>query len=124
MEHRQLVMRSSCFLPDVVPTPPETIVDNQGATLTGAWRLFELDAELITDRITCSEQAAAPVANTIRWTPPLTQPGRYFVYYRLPDGMANRAPDAPFVLAGAGGTQTVKVDQHRQRAAIGSRSGR
>ena len=75
--------------------------------------MFELAAELLTAQTTCSGRVAALAANTVRWTPRLTEPGRYFVYYRLPDGLANRAPDAAYVLAGAGGTQTVKVDQRQ-----------
>ena len=35
------------------------------------------------------------------------------MYCRLPDGLTNRAPDAPFVVGFAGGTQTVSVDERQ-----------
>ena len=100
------------FIPDVVPTPAETIVDNQAATISGAWTVSSsLPNYYGTNYV--FRASGGTGANTVRWTPRLTESGRYFVYYRLPDGLANRAPDAAYVLAGAGGTQTVKVDQRQ-----------
>ncbi len=100
------------FTSDVVPTPAVTIVDNDAATLKGTWTVSTSRPNYHGTNYVFRPSGGTG-SNTVRWTPRLTEPGRYFVYYRLPDGLANRAPDAPYVLAGAGGTQTVKVDQRQ-----------
>jgi len=97
------------FIPDV---PTDIIVDNDTATVGGAWTSStSLPNYYGTNYV--FRPSGGTGTNRVRWTPRLTEPGRYFVYYRLPDGLANRAPDATYVLAGAGATRTVKVDQRQ-----------
>ena len=100
------------FISDVVPTPAETVVDNEAATLKGTWTVSNSMPNYYGTNYVFRTSGGTG-SNTVRWTPRLTESGRYFVYYRLPDGLANRAPDAAYVLAGAGGTRTVKVDQRQ-----------
>ena len=49
----------------------------------------------------------------MRWIPALPQAGRYYVYWRLPDGAANRAPDAQFLVTSTAGTYEVDVDERQ-----------
>ena len=79
------------FIPDVVATPAETIVDNQAATTSGAWTTSSSQPNYFGTNY-AFRASGGTGANTIRWTPRLSESGRYFVYYRLPDGLANRAP--------------------------------
>ena len=82
------------FIPDV-PTPAETIVDNDTATVGGSWTGSATQPNYYGTNYVFRPSGGTG-ANTVRWTPRLTEPGRYFVYYRLPDGLANRAPDAAY----------------------------
>ena len=90
----------------------EIVVDNRAASVVGAW-----SASTTMPHYQGSDYfyrvSGGTGANSVRWTPELPEAGRYFVYYRLPDGAANRAPDAPFAVISDAGTRIVRVDQRQ-----------
>ena len=100
------------FVPATRTQPLEVVVDNDAANVSGAWTRSTFQPHYLgVDYLFRTSGGAG--ANTVRWTPILTESGRYFVYCRLPDGATNRAPDARFVVSSDAGSQTVIVDQRR-----------
>lgn len=99
----------------VATTPPsvlsEIVVDNTTATVAGAWSTSTFMPNYLGANY-LAHASGGTGSNWVRWTPRLTESGRYFVYYRLPDGAANRAPDAPFAVTSDGGD----TDRARGRA--------
>ena len=91
---------------------PEIVVDNRAASVAGAWNAStKMPHYQGVDYFYCAGGGTG--ANSIRWTPELPESGRYFVYYRLPDGASDRAPDAPFAVTSTAGTRIVRVDQRQ-----------
>lgn len=101
----------------VKPAAPQTsltevIVDNRAATLTGSWTASTVKGNYYgADYLTRASGGTG--SNWIRWVPNLPAAGRYIVYRRLPDGDANRAPDAPFFVTSRTGTRVVDVDERQ-----------
>jgi O-glycosyl hydrolase len=90
----------------------EVVVDNIAATVTGAWSVStSMPGYYGTNYL--SRTSGGTGGNWVRWTPSLAEAGRYFVYCRLPDGAANRAPDAAFAVTSVSGTRTAYVDQRK-----------
>lgn len=94
----------------VESAPAAIVVDNDAADWAGAWTLSTSRPNYLGANY-LSRASGGTGANWIRWTPTLLESGRYFVYYRLPDGATNRAPDAPFAVTSTAGTKVVRVDE-------------
>jgi O-glycosyl hydrolase len=90
----------------------EIIVDNVNAVIAGTWSASTSRPNFLGSNYSVRASGGTG-ANWIRWTPNLPETGRYVVYYRLPDGLANRAPDAPFTVTSATATRVVRVDQRQ-----------
>lgn len=92
------------------PSSDSIVVDEDGATLTGAWAdgVFLLEQAYNHDykfAMTSSSETA-----TITWTPNVPGPGNYAVYVWYTAG-ENRSTRAPYTICFSGGTQTYEVDQ-------------
>ncbi|MDF2938979.1 MAG: hypothetical protein K0Q90_4352 [Paenibacillaceae bacterium] len=89
--------------------PAEIIVDNTAAQITGTWTASTgLPNYYGTDYLYNNSGSGA---DKVRWTLALGEAGRYAVYYRLPDGNAGRATNAPYTIFHSGGSTQVRVNQ-------------
>jgi hyaluronate lyase len=89
--------------------PAEVIVDNTSAQLTGVWTASSALPNYYGSDYLYNNSGTG--ADKVRWTPALAEAGRYTVYYRLPDGNAARATNAPFTVFHNGGSTQVRVNQ-------------
>lgn len=87
----------------------DLIMDNTAAMTTGTWTTTSLQAGYFGTNYTYARTDAA--AATIRWTPNVPVAGTYGVYYWLPNGLSNRASNAPFTVYDANGDSTYPVNQ-------------
>jgi O-glycosyl hydrolase len=94
------------------PALREIVVDNDAATSAGTWSVSTSRPNFLGSNYS-TRPSSGTGANWIRWTPSLPEAGRYAVYYRLPDGQTNRAPDARFEVTSTTGTQVVRVDERQ-----------
>lgn len=90
--------------------PGEVIVDNDTVSSAGTWNVSTSRPNYHGSNYSVRASGGTGI-NWVRWTPMLPEAGRYVVYYRLPDGATNRAPDAPFAVTSAIGTQVIRVDE-------------
>ena len=86
------------------------VVDNLQATRVGAWSTASGAPGYWGSEFHYS--AAGTGADTITWTPALTQTGQYRVYARWTYN-ANRATNAPYTVHHAGGSTTIRVNQEQ-----------
>lgn len=103
---------------NVVSTTPQTgptvsdvsiIVDNTAAEFTGTWNTSTVNANKYGTNY--STNASGTGADKMRWRPALPSAGSYSVYYWLPNGGSDRAPNAPFTVYYNGGSATYTVNE-------------
>lgn len=87
----------------------ELIVDNTQAEVIGAWMASTYQPNYYGTNYTFHTSGTG--ADRIAWRPRLTTDAQYAVYCRLPNGAADRAPDAVFTVHHAAGTTAITVDE-------------
>jgi O-glycosyl hydrolase len=100
------------FVSAAPPSAGEIIVDNDAALVSGTWSASTARPNYLGSNYSFRASGGTGI-NWVRWTPVLPEAGRYIVYYRLPDGSTNRAPDAPFSVTSTTGTRVVRVDERQ-----------
>ncbi|MFK7692228.1 fibronectin type III domain-containing protein [Paenibacillus sp. HJGM_3] len=93
-----------------VRTKKSIIVDNP--SVTGAWTASTGSNSYNNNFVRI---AAGSGLNTVRWTPNVTIPGFYAVYYYLPDGGSSRAGNAKYTVTTSAGSKTYQADQRPVR---------
>jgi hypothetical protein len=87
----------------------DIIVDNKRMTADSSW--WNSTAEPNYNEFNYYYRRTSSSESKGRWTPYITNPGMYEVYYWLPDGTPNRTTQAPYTIQHADGAETFYVDQ-------------
>ncbi|WP_332628653.1 DNRLRE domain-containing protein [Halalkalibacter flavus] len=87
----------------------DIIVDNKRMTADSGW--WNSTAEPNYNEFNYYYRRTSSSESKGRWTPYITNPGMYEVYYWLPDGTPNRTTQAPYTIQHADGAETFYVDQ-------------
>ena len=85
------------------------MIDNTQSELVGGWTPSTYKVNYYkTDYL---YRRAGTGANRVVWRPTLVRGGTYAVYYWLPNGATDRAPDATFTVRHATGAAQLRIDQ-------------
>ncbi len=87
----------------------DIILDNKDATLSSEWLTSTTEPDYYGHNYLY--RSTNGTEKKVVWTPYITNPGNYEIYYWLPDGTSNRVTDAPFTINYSGGSVTINVDQ-------------
>jgi O-glycosyl hydrolase len=90
-------------------SPEEIVIDNTQAEVTGTWTPSTYQPNYYGTNYLFRRSGTG--ANRVLWRPTLRSGGAYAVYYRLPNGSPDRAPDALFTVQHAAGLSAISVDQ-------------
>jgi uncharacterized protein YjdB len=96
----------------VVTVPVGTIIlDNASAAVVGAWTASTEQAGYFgSDYLVNGDSRGT---DTVTWTPNITTAGEYEVYYWLPEGSKDVAPNARFTVIDSEGSKTYNVQEAR-----------
>ncbi|WP_067724626.1 golvesin C-terminal-like domain-containing protein [Oceanobacillus damuensis] len=84
-------------------------LDNRDATMYSEWSSSSTQPNYYGDNYLY--RSTSGTGKEVVWTPYITNPGNYEIYYWLPDGTSNRTTMAPYTINYSGGSTTVFVDQ-------------
>ncbi|MGG1554219.1 cadherin-like beta sandwich domain-containing protein [Paenibacillus ferrarius] len=112
---RTLYLQDRVAVPPVQPEPPAqrpfVVVDNVDAESDGRWARATAANDYYYDNYVTSKTTTSEPTSRMRWRPDLPKAGMYQVYYKLPAGRADWAPNAALTVQYDGGTQTYTVNQ-------------
>ncbi|NQX58441.1 fibronectin type III domain-containing protein [Paenibacillus qinlingensis] len=95
-----------------VKTRKSVIIDDTQAVKVGTWTAATGTNSYNNNFV---KIAAGSGTNSVKWTPQVTIPGFYAVYYYLPDGGSSRAGNAKYTVTSSTGSKTYTADQRPVR---------